>query len=168
MKKLILLMAAVLTAVSAYAHSFEEVAAKIDRKACDAVENPKSALNKGAEPFRVFLKKFCSDKKFRDSRLKLSDGVDPASERVEMAFKPEWLEECEFPVQAEYWQYIYSYSTWQDATADSVTYYSVSDVVEDYVPESEDEVIDGVGSTLLATFKRIGGRWYLTELVMAG
>lgn len=166
MKKLILLMAAVLTAVSAYAHSFEEVAAKIDRKACDAVENPKSALNKGAEPFRVFLKKFCSDKKFRDSRLKLP--YSDVSEFVYELLIPKGMEECEFPVQAEYWQYIYSYSTWQDATADSVTYYSDSDVVEDYVPESEDEVIDGVGSTLLATFKRIGGRWYLTELVMAG
>ncbi|MBP3299319.1 MAG: hypothetical protein J6L73_06555 [Muribaculaceae bacterium] len=166
MKKLILLMAAVLTAVSAYAHSFEEVAAKIDRKACDAVENPKSALNKGAEPFRVFLKKFCSDKKFRDSRLKLP--YSDVSEFVYELLIPKGMEECEFPVEAKYWQNIYSYSTWQDATADSVVYYSADDTFEDYVAESDDVDEETGGGTLSATFKRIGGRWYLVDIMFAG
>lgn len=113
------------------------------------VSSDASACNKGAEPFKVFIKKFRADAKFRVARTKLSEIWEREMVKNTSPEKanPGKRTRCET-----------YFTTYYGIQANEVCLYST------YENQCEEY---GGGATWWR-FQRIGGKWYVTGVQAAG
>lgn len=112
-----------------------------------------SPCNQGDEAFMDFIPKFRTDKAFRNSRIKTDEDDDSA----EMFENWKIIKGGKGVDRREGLKY---YGTWYNVSADEVCFQYFD---EPTVPNSP-----WGGSCLMARFQRIGGKWYLTDLMIAG
>lgn len=128
---------------------------------CKLVTSPTSACNKGTEPFRAFIKKFKSSHTFRMSRLKKTSQSIPA----DIDLLKSSLEALDFMCTDNDFDFPVGkkpgfIGTWYGVTANQVCYRAES------FPVSDEE--EWGGSTTMCCFQRIGGKWYVTGIALAG
>ncbi len=112
-----------------------------------------SPCNQGEEAFMDFIPKWRTNKAFRNSRVRFNDDMSKSSfefldnfnlfKASPMKRKGGWI----------------SYTTWFGISKDQVCV--------KFSESCDDETCDG-GSDIMARFQRIGGKWYLTDLFLAG
>lgn len=132
----------------------EKAPEKYLASATQLVINPASPCNQGEEAFMDFIPKFRSDKKFRDSRMKFDDNEEMYV--MSMESLADWNNGNGYALFKAQKRKRY-YCTWYDVTANQVCF-----KMEDY-PSGE-----WGGSSMMARFQRIGGKWYITAIMMAG
>lgn len=128
----------------------ENAPTKYSTKWSQVVSSDASPCNKGTEPFKVFVKKFRSDRTFCLSRIRVGGDWDAAARSMEysdMKANPGKTTRCET-----------YFATYFGITADQVCFMST---YEDRCGE------DGGGSGFYR-FRRIDGKWYLTDMVQFG
>ncbi len=147
---LVVLLMAVAFSTVAQENDFLYVSkAKYDAKSNRMVQNVKSSCNQGSEPFYKFLKKFKSSESFRKSRCKIDYELFEyiCADFKICKLKREWNSEIDC--------YIETTSSFYNVSKNVVCYYSSSDSCED-------------GGETFYKFKRINGKWYLTNLDTIG
>jgi len=162
MKKLITILILVLAcmpiAVFAQDYSWMENAPdKYLPSATQMVISATSPCNQGDEAFKNFIPKFRTNKQFRDSRIKFSDEMG--------ATMFEMLADCNngngyalLKAVKKNTRCDKSYGTWYNISADEVCF-----VYNDVLPCDEYG-----GGSVMARFQRIDGKWYITDIRMAG
>lgn len=126
---------------------------------CAKVTSATSQCNTGTEPFSQFLLKFKTDRAFRHSRINVAEEYGNPEWMAENSnMIKEWTDSFKFPVYQRKTKCNKSYATWYGVEKDIVYY------VENEVRPCADEC----GSTVLIIFRRIDGKWYLTNMMLAG
>lgn len=100
--------------------------------------NRQSACNKGSEPLIDFIERFCDDKEFRKSRIKLSERIDIANKITRKTFNITVPDSNGF------------FTSWDDIKEDLAVFSSgwmESEMSERY------------------EFRRIDGKWYLVDYI---
>lgn len=151
----VLLMAVAFSAVAQdYDFSFTNNA-RYNAKSNRLVQNVKSSCNQGSEPFYKFLKKFKSSESFRKSRCKVSDNfiadVDCFCENFTEEFKPHKLKRKKLQEDC----YLETTASFYNVSKNVVCFFLTGENCES-------------GGSSYYRFKRINGKWYLTDLFGAG
>lgn len=143
----------------------------VQQKDCDMVTDPTSACNTGGEAFSDFLTRFRTDNDFCASRFYIPESEDDDDMSALAFFKETYLEYREQGTQ----DFTPSYSndgcteslaTWYGVTADHALF------VESRVyncesddPDVDNDMDDGI---VIWTFERKDGKWFVTEVMVAG
>lgn len=116
-----------------------------------------SPCNQGEEAFMDFIPKFRTDKAFRDKRIKLSSDDEIGNSMVG-AYDNWYLIKAGKGVnKREGYKY---YATWFNISANQVCF--------SYADSPTDPNAEWGGSNACFRFQRIGGKWYLTGIMLAG
>lgn len=116
-----------------------------------------SPCNQGDEAFMDFIPKFRTDKAFRNSRIKIDEDNAISKYSAEMFENWKIIKGGKGVDRREGLKY---YGTWYNVSADEVCF--------QYSDEPTDPNAEWGGSGLMARFQRIGGKWCLTGLMIAG
>lgn len=116
-----------------------------------------SACNQGSEAFMNFIPKFRTDKKFRNSRIRLAADDEMGASSVEFFENWQIIKAGKGVNRREGYRY---FGTWYSVTADNVCF--------EYQDYPTDPNAEWGGSSAQFRFQRIDGKWYLTGIMLAG
>lgn len=130
--------------------------AKYLPKASKEIKSPDSACNQGYESFKDFLHNFIKSKDFRISRSKFEN---PEQGETDLEILEEWNDGFYiFKAFQNKKRCDKSYGTWYNVSENEVCF-----KYEDVLPCE-----DAGGSMMIARFQRINGKWFITNLFLAG
>lgn len=151
MKKLLMLIVAVMTAWGCYAQKWVDNApGKYLKSSATQISAAATPCNQGEEPFNVFIAKFRTNSQFRNSRISLTE----ISEGQQLSDITDWsvlkaFTRKEVDGMAEY-------GVWYNISADEVCFENAY-----YDPE-----YGGAGEAIYFRFNRQDGLWRLTGLAV--
>lgn len=121
-----------------------------DSEACEAVMQPSSECNQGAEPFSKFITQFNSSLKFRAIRMKCDSRLQ------DFLLTPWWKTGRMYKLVSEKPDRSNDFTlmTWTKVEADSVW------MAAAYLPPGDNE---DRGINAAYHFRRIAGKWYLVD-----
>ena len=166
----LILMAGIATGAARAENPFFQDVFDYQSKSCQAVTSATSACNKGAESFSSFIKRWNSSKTFRKTRVAVTANTHSFSGATTKSAKKkeilEYLDMASGMLPLKVYKSRISndckeYATWFGVTANRVGWKFSEDCSID--PES-----DFGGSDAVFGFERIGGKWYLTCILLAG
>lgn len=114
-----------------------------------------SPCNQGDEAFMDFIPKFRTDKTFRNNRVKISSDDEAGKMSVEYFDNWKLLKAGKGTTQEERY-----YGTWFNINANQVCFVYSTTPTDPNAPWG--------GSSCSFRFQRIGGKWYLTGIMLAG
>lgn len=155
---MLMLAAATLTASADVANIDIPRPESFDRNECKKALSNASECNKGAEPFKVFIKKLVSDKAFQDERIKLARDEESRFSAISFAYDRKGTLSFETFEQKNDTEE--GFATWYGVSADRVCYMWNSEYFEKN-DDGEKEYMGG--SSMFVFFERIDGKWYLTD-----